>query len=96
MLTNPLNSLLLRTNLWSWDWWFSIEYCVCDVENEWAMKVVEEGMCDEKLNEHCQESKCNNDCVRKHGNSAIGSCNAIKIAFFAFLVKFFIIQHFLI
>ena len=78
MLTKPLNSLLLWINLWSWDWWFSIEYCVCDVENEGAMKVVEAGRCDEKLNEDCQESKCDGDCVRKHGNLASGRCNAIE------------------
>ncbi|ESW05538.1 hypothetical protein PHAVU_011G188000 [Phaseolus vulgaris] len=49
-----------------------------DIENEGAMKVVEAGRCEEKLNEDCQESKCNSDCVRKHGNLASGRCNAIE------------------
>ena len=78
MLTSALNYFFLWTNLWRWDWWFSIEYCVCDAENEGAMKMVEGGRCDEKLNGDCQESKCNSDCQKKHGNLASGHCNGIQ------------------
>ncbi|ESW04810.1 hypothetical protein PHAVU_011G126900 [Phaseolus vulgaris] len=50
----------------------------CFSQNEGAMEVVEAGRCDEKLNEDCQESKCDSDCVKKHGNLVSGRCNAIE------------------
>jgi len=40
--------------------------------------MVEGRRCDEKLNEDCEESKCNSDCQKKHGNLASGNCNAIQ------------------
>ncbi|CAJ1979250.1 unnamed protein product [Sphenostylis stenocarpa] len=47
-------------------------------ENEGGLKAVEARRCEEKLNEDCQEGKCNSDCRKKHGNSASGMCNAIE------------------
>ncbi|KAL2326291.1 hypothetical protein Fmac_025349 [Flemingia macrophylla] len=54
---------------------FYILYCVCGLENDGPLKLVDANICDVKLYNFCDHT-CFTDCLSKYGVRALALCSA--------------------